>query len=145
MSTFSEEHLELLKRHQAAENAHDLEATLATLADDCVFHDLPSGRRWIGHEGATEYYQTWWKAFDHRVTSERLHFPAPHLAIAETRWAGQHVGEYWGIAPTGRPIDVPVVIFVEIRDGLMAGERFIWDRASLLTQLGAGPGIWGQA
>ncbi|WTX00922.1 ester cyclase (plasmid) [Streptomycetaceae bacterium NBC_01309] len=144
MHEFPTENFDLLTRHQTAENAHDLDATLTTLAEDCVFHDLASGRRWDGHAGATEYYQTWWAAFDHQVASERLHFASPHIVIAETRWVGRHVGKYWGIAPTGRAIDVPVVIFVTFRDGLMAEERFSWDRASLLAQLDCSPGFWGQ-
>lgn len=130
------DHLDLLKRHLAAENAHDLEATLATLTTDCVFEDLASGRRWLGHAGAGAHYRMWWEAFDNQVSTEVRHFPAPSLAIVETRWAGRHVGEFWGIEPTGRDIDVPVVIFVKIKAGLMAGERFCWDRATLLAQLG---------
>jgi steroid delta-isomerase-like uncharacterized protein len=133
--TFPAEHLDLLKRHLAAENAHDLDGTLATLTADCVFDDLASGRRWLGHVGAGEHYRMWWDAFDNQVSTEVRHFPAPDVAIVVTRWAGRHVGQFWGIPP-GRDIDVPVVIFVTIRDGLMASEQFSWDRATLLNQLG---------
>ena len=136
LESFPVEHLDLLKRHLAAENAQDRAATLATLSANCVFEDLASGTRWLGHDGAAEHYQMWWNAFDNHVTTEDRHFPTPDSAIVETRWAGSHIGPFWGIAPTGRSIDVPVVIFVTIRDGLMSGERFSWDRATLLSQLG---------
>jgi len=135
MPDFPSEHLELLKRHLAAENDHDLDGTLATLAPDCVFEDVGSSQSWRGHEQVGTYYRGWWEAFDNHVTTELRHFPARDLAIVETRWSGRHVGTFWGIAPTGRSIDVPVLIKVPIRDGLMAGEQFLWDRL-LLDQLG---------
>ncbi len=137
MPAFPDEHLELLKRHLAAENAHDLDGTLATLAADCVFVDTGTGERWGGHAEVGAYYQAWWTAFDNHVSTEVRHFPAPDLAIVETRWTGRHVGAFWGIEATGRQIDVPVLIKVPIRDGLMAGEEFFWDRLSLLDQLHA--------
>lgn len=135
---FPKEHLELLKRHLLSENAHNLDATLATLTEDCFFEDLPSGSTWKGHAGAAHYYRTWWEAFETKVTTEVRHFPASDLAIVETKWVGRHVGQFWNMEPTGREIEIPVVIFVKIKDGLMAGERFIWDRATLFTQLGVG-------
>jgi hypothetical protein len=39
---------ELARRHLVAENAHDLEATLATLHPDCRFDDLATGQTWHG-------------------------------------------------------------------------------------------------
>jgi hypothetical protein len=130
------EHLALLKRHLEAENAHDLGATLETLAPDCEFEDVGSGERWVGRDAVGGYYRTWWAAFDNHVSTEVRHFPAPDLAIVETRWGGRHIGQFWGIEPTGRQIDVTVLIKVPIRGGLMAGEQFFWDRLSLLEQLG---------
>lgn len=34
----------VLQRHLAAENAHNLEGTLATLHQDCLFEDYATGR-----------------------------------------------------------------------------------------------------
>lgn len=131
--------LQLLQRHLAAENNHDLEATLATLTEDTVFVDLALGMTWTGHSGAAAHYRMWWDAFDTEVAGERLHL-ADTSAAAETIWKGVHVGPFCGIAPTGRAIELPVVVIVEFRDGLLAGERFYWDRATLAEQLGVDPG-----
>lgn len=128
--------LELLGRHLEAENAHRLAETLATLSPDCTFDDIALGQTFHGHDGAAVYYSMWWNAFDTVVTPERLHL-AGDTAVAETTWQGAHTGEFLGIAPTGRHIDVPVIIVVELRNGLMAGERFYWDRARLFDQLQA--------
>ena len=43
---------DLIGRHLAAENAQDLEGTLATLHPDCRFEDLATGQTWRGHDGA---------------------------------------------------------------------------------------------
>lgn len=127
--------LALLDRHLAAENAHDLAGTLATLTDDCEFVDHTLGMRWAGHQGAAAHYTMWWSAFDTEVVGERLHL-AENSAVAETTWKGTHRGEFMGIAPTGRPVEFTVAVVVEFRDGRMAGERFYWDGAGLARQLG---------
>ncbi len=56
--------------------------------------------------------------------------------IAETRYQGTHIGEFLGIPATGRPIDFSLAVIITFRDGLMAGERFYNDLATLLRQLG---------
>ncbi|CDR01886.1 hypothetical protein [Streptomyces iranensis] len=41
-----------------------------------------------------------------------------------------------GLAPTGRPVEVALVVMVRFRDGLMESERIYWDQAAVLTQVG---------
>jgi len=130
----TDETMRLLGRHLDAENAHQMDETLATLAPDCVFVDYALDRRWEGHDGAAEHYRMWWDAFDTHVEGHRLHL-AGDVAIAETTWEGTHVGEFLGIAPTGRKVRFEVAVFVDLRDGLMATERFYWDRAGVVDQL----------
>ena len=40
------------------------------------------------------------------------------------------------IAPTGRRIEVALVVIVRFRDGKLAHEHIYWDQASVLAQLG---------
>jgi hypothetical protein len=49
-----------------------------------------------------------------------------------------HAGPYLVIEPTGRQIDVRVAILAHFSDGLMAGERFYYDLATIGRQLGTG-------
>jgi steroid delta-isomerase-like uncharacterized protein len=130
---------ELIFRHLAAENAHDLAATLATLHPECVFEDHATGQIWHGHEGASAHYRQWWRAFDVRVTrgkSQASYWAAEDIYIAEATWEGRHIGDFLGIAPTNASIKQPFVVFVAIQDGLMAGEKFYYDLSSLVAQLG---------
>ncbi|MEU8489529.1 nuclear transport factor 2 family protein [Streptomyces sp. NPDC048641] len=41
-----------------------------------------------------------------------------------------------GLAPTGRAVEVPLVVVVKFRDGLMESKRIHWDQAAVLTQVG---------
>jgi len=40
------------------------------------------------------------------------------------------------IAPTGRRVEVALVVVVRLRDGKLAHEHIYWDQASVLVQLG---------
>jgi steroid delta-isomerase-like uncharacterized protein len=127
----------ILKKHVAAETAFDMQATLATLTADCVFEDMPSGESYQGHEGVARYYREWWQAFGNVPANSVLYVPSPDRLIVETQFVGTHRSVYRGVAPSGRPIRLPVAIFVSFRDGLMSGERFYYDHATLLRQMGA--------
>jgi len=128
-----------LVRHLAAENAHRLEETLGTLTEDCVFEDVALQRTFDGYAGAAEYYRMWWSAFAIQVQLKggTRHWIGDDLFVSETSYAGTHVGEFLGIAPTGRAIQFRFVVFVTFRDGLFAGERFYYDLGTLLRQIGA--------
>jgi carboxymethylenebutenolidase len=41
-----------------------------------------------------------------------------------------------GIPPTGKYVEVPLVVVVHFRDGKLAHEHIYWDQASVLVQLG---------
>ena len=41
-----------------------------------------------------------------------------------------------GVAPTGKRVEVAVVVVVRFRDGKLAHEHIYWDQASVLVQLG---------
>jgi steroid delta-isomerase-like uncharacterized protein len=127
---------ECLRAHLAAENAHDMDATLATLHPDCVFLDEPIGRRYEGRDGAYEYYVSWWSAFGNTIERGELHWPRDDLAIGDAAFVGRHVGTFAGIEATGAPMRLPFVVFVEFREGLIVGETFVYDLNGLLRQLG---------
>ncbi len=132
----SPENRDIVLRHVRAETEHRMEETLATLTPDCVFDDRAFGRVWHGREGARAYYRMWWDAFGIAPHTSERYAPAPDLLIVETNFKGRHVGPFLGTAPTGRPVDVPMTIFVSFKDGLLSGERFYWNLGTLLEQIG---------
>lgn len=130
------QHRGLVGRHLAAENAHQLEETLATLHPDCLFEDVTLGLEYHGREGAGRYYRTWWDAFSIEVRGIARHWTTEGNMIAETRYVGTHTGEFFGVPATGRRLDLRLAVVIRFRDGLMLGERFYYDLAGLLAQLG---------
>jgi len=133
----SERNIEILKKHLAAENKHDMDATLATLHPECLFEDRMRGVDYRGREGAREYYGLWWRAFDLTVVSERRYFTPDSIIVSEARYQGVHQGSFVGEQPTGAKIDFGLAVFLTFRDGLLAGERFYYDLGGLLTQIRA--------
>ncbi len=133
----------LVMRHLKAENAHDLEGTLATLHPECRFDDLATGQSWFGHDGAAAHYRQWWSTFDVEVTrapGQQTAWSADGLGrLSEATWRGRHVGRFLGIEPTERPIVQPFVVILTFKDGLMLGERFHYDLASLIRQISSDP------
>lgn len=132
----------LVGRHLAAENAQDLDGTLATFHPDCRFDDLATGQAWRGRDGAAAHYRQWWTTFDvtvKRGPGQRSCWTDDDAYIAEATWQGKHVGRFLGIEPTGRAIVQPFVVVLTFKDGLMLSERFQYDLASLLRQIGADP------
>jgi steroid delta-isomerase-like uncharacterized protein len=130
------ENREVLLRHVQAETEHQMEATLATLTEDCVFEDLAFARVWHGRDGARDYYRLWWDAFGVVPHTSARYPVGPDLLIVETRFKGRHTGAFLGVAPTGREVDVPMTIFVTMANGMMTGERFYWNLGTLLEQIG---------
>ena len=125
-----------LARHLAAERRFDMEATLATLHPLCRFVDEPLKLRFDGRDGARRHYELWWSGLGTRPENGRLHWVDDDLAIAEATFEGTHGGRFAGIEPTGLPVHLPFVVFVSFRDGLLVGERFVYDLNELLRQLG---------
>ena len=130
---------DLVRRHLVAENGQDLPGTLATLHPDCHFEDLATGQSWHGHEGAAAHYRQWWTTFDvtvKRGPGQRGGWLEDGGYMAEVTWHGRHIGRFLGIEPTGRAIVQPFVVTLTFKDGLMLSERFQYDLASLLRQIG---------
>lgn len=129
----------VLQRHLMAENAHDMAGTLATVHEDCIFRDLATGQVFHGRAGAERHYRQWWEAFGNVV--ERSPYGGAHWIddeayVAEPQYTGRHTGDFLGLAPTGRSFTLPFTVFVKFRDGLFVEERFYYDLATLLRQLG---------
>ena len=136
MAELSPAYTSVLHQHLAAETVFDMEGTLATLTEDCLFEDVAMGEVHRGREGVRAYYSEWWTAFGIVPQDIRSYIVAENFLVVETHFVGTHRGCYRGTAPTGKPLNLPVAIFISLRDGLMSGERFYYDRATLLAQIG---------
>ena len=133
------QHATLLRMHLEAENAHDLDGTLATLHPGCVFEDHATGQVWKERDGAAAHYRQWWTTFDvtvGRAANQSAGWISDATYGAEATWSGSHIGEFLGVQPGGKAITLPFFVVVSFRDGLMDAERFYYDLASLMRQIG---------
>lgn len=123
-------------RHSIAEDRRDLDGLIATLAPDCVYEIPATGQRWEGHDGARAFYTSFLGAFPD------VHFDlqdiviGPQGVIEVATMTGTHEGTWAGMAPTGRRVELTIVIHFpwEPAAGLFAGERIYLDRSALEGQ-----------
>ncbi|MFE7135950.1 ester cyclase [Streptomyces sp. NPDC057638] len=72
---------------------------------------------------------------DLHVTIEDMSAHGDHVAIHNT-WRGTHLGDFLGLAPTGRAIESRGVVVWRLADGLIAERWGIGVRSGLLARLG---------
>jgi len=118
------------------------EDTLATMVEDAYVDHVPVLTGGSGKAELREFYAT---HFISRMPPDMEMVP-----ISRTIGSDQLVDEMvikfthsveldWmlpGVAPTGRRVEVALVVVVRFRDGKLAHEHIYWDQASVLVQLG---------
>lgn len=120
----------------------DVDATMRTMtADPYVFH-VPTMTGGVGRNDVRKFYG---KHFIGNWPED-----ARPRSVSRTVGANQVVDELMlsfthdreipimlpGIKPTGRRIELPHVVVMGFKDGLVAHEHIYWDQASLLVQAG---------
>ena len=124
-------------------NAHDLDGFATVLADDVTF-EAPGGIRGQGKAACVEFFGSWFGAFsDAHVDVHQLHVVGD-VAVEEGTFTGTHDGVLRSptgeIPPTGRPVRIEYVQVLRFRDGKHASFDLLFDRLSMLEQLGLFPG-----
>jgi steroid delta-isomerase-like uncharacterized protein len=128
----------IVNQHAEAENRHDIEATIAT------FHHPRyevNGDPSDGEEAVRELLQGLMHGFPnlHADISKMRH--ADDAVIIEGLITGIHDGEWAGIPPTGRRVEVPVAAIFEFDEDRLLCEKVYMDFAAVLTQIGVLPAI----
>ena len=139
----AEENVRLWLAHLAGEFIHhDVEESLATMVEDATVCHVPTGSGGTGKNALRRYYrdefipsipEDWTHTMTNRLATDR--------GIAEeARTRFHHTKQMdWflpGIRPSGKLIEIDIVVFIDFRDGLMAAERIYWDQAAVLKQIG---------
>lgn len=135
--------IDAFKRHVDAELAGDLDTTMATMSDAPHLTNVPTLMGGVGHDGVRAFYR------DHLVGK---FFPPDVVLETLTRTVGddQIVEENFisfthttpidwmlpGVAPTGKKVEIALVVIVGFKDGKVSHEHIYWDQASLLVQIG---------
>jgi len=121
---------------------HNAAATMTTMSESPHLYHLPTMAGGNGRDEIFTFYR------DHFVTK----WPKDTTATRVSRTIGddQLVDELVmhfthdktmdallpGVAPTGKPVALPVVVVVKFDEGKVAHEHIYWDQACLLVQVG---------
>ena len=126
-----------------AELKADLEATMATMVDTPHLINLASGTGGVGAEAVRAFYANQligqffppdveFIPISRTVDGEQL---VDELVIRFTHT--EPIGHLLpGVAPTGRRVEMALVVIVGVSGGKVAYEHIYWDQAGLLVQLG---------
>lgn len=135
-----ERRLQIVDEHMRAENEHDVDAIMRTFGKEPIF--FLNDNIFQGHNGIRSMYETFGFGDAGGFSEIRLETKVPHITadgtvILEAVLHGKHTGEWQGIAPTGREIEIPLCAVIPFDDeGMLAGERVYLDGGLMLRQLG---------
>jgi len=132
--------MDIIERHFAAENAHDVKATLDTYTDDIIWDDITHpDSPFHGKEAAEQLYGGIIDAIpDLALTSVRRFNSADGRFVTDESILTGHVeGEWAGVEGGGAPVEIRLLHVFEIRDGLICYENAWFDSAAVHRQVAA--------
>jgi steroid delta-isomerase-like uncharacterized protein len=129
--------MDIIDRHFAAENAHDIEGTLATYTDDIVWDDVTHPACPVqGKEAAGEIYASIIDAIpDISLESVRRFDAGDSIVVDESILTGHVHGSWAGVEGGGAPVKVRMLHVFDIRDGLIARENTWFDALAVMRQV----------
>lgn len=136
--------MEIIDRHFAAENAHDVEGTLATYTDDIVWDDVTHPDS--PFRGKDEVGQVYSGIIDaipdvNLRTVRRFTGEGGRFVVDESILTGHVEGEWSGMQGGGAPVEVRILHIFEVRDGLISYENAWFDASAVQRQINA----WNQS
>ena len=122
--------------------ARDIDATMATMADDSYVTHVPVMTGGSGRDEMRRFYSSY---FIGRWPADTELKP-----ISRTIGQGRVIDEFVlsfthdrempamlpGISPTGRKVELPTVVVMGVENGKVTHEHIYWDQGSLLAQIG---------
>ena len=130
-------------RHTSAEfAAHDPERAIATMSDAPRVNQVPV---MIGGDGRGQLYEFYGEHFLSQIPPDMEMTPVSRT-IGQGRVVDELLATFthtitmdWmlpGIPPTGKRVEVALVVVAQFDGELLAHEHLYWDQASVLVQLG---------
>lgn len=133
----------LFERHVGAELKGDLDTTMETMDADPHLNHVPTMAGGVGREGVRAFYR------DHLIGK---FFPpdVEMVNVSRTVGEGRIVEELFirfthtitidwllpGVKPTGKPVEMAVVVIAGLDGDKISYEHVYWDQAGVLAQVG---------
>jgi carboxymethylenebutenolidase len=122
--------------------AKDVAATMATMTAEPFVNHVPTMMGGVGGEAVANFYE---KYFIGHWPQDTTITPVSRT-VGTDRVVDEMIMSFThdipmntflpGVAPTGRPVRLPVVVVMGFEGDKVAFERIYWDQASLLAQVG---------
>jgi carboxymethylenebutenolidase len=135
--------MDLFTQHMNAELNGDLEKTMATMSDSPHLNHVPTMAGGMGVSSVRSFYQNHLvgKFFPSDIEFinvsrtigedqivEELILKFTHTSVID--WMLPH------ISPTGKPVEIAIVVIIKFSGDKIAHEHIYWDQASVLAQIG---------
>jgi hypothetical protein len=105
------------------------------VAEHAVFTMQPTGEEIRGRDAIAKHLAGFYHgALEARAVRTNAIF-GDGQGVLEARVVGQHTGVFAGIAPTGRPVDVPLCVTYDLAGGLIERARIYLLVNVLLRQI----------
>ncbi len=133
--------MDIIDRHFAAENAHDVQATLDTYTDDIVWDDITHpDAPFHGKEEVAAVYTSIIDAIPDVVLTSVKRFSGTDAngkdyVVDESILTGHVHGDWAGMNGGGAPVEVRILHVFELRDGLISYENAWFDAANVQRQI----------
>jgi steroid delta-isomerase-like uncharacterized protein len=128
----------VIHRWVDAVNSGDIDAAVQNLAEDFVGHFSAMPMPVEGREGFKMMYMGFIKpAFPDQHITVEMDVASGDKIAAQTRWTATHTGDFVGIPPTGRTVDVPGTAIFRIEGDKIAEEWIQEDFLGIYQQLTA--------
>ncbi|MDH3190059.1 MAG: nuclear transport factor 2 family protein [Acidimicrobiia bacterium] len=130
--------MDIIDRHFAAENAHDVEATLATYTDDIVWDDVTHPESpFRGKDAVGAIYSSIIDAIPdvHLESTKRFSGEGGRYVVDESTLTGHVEGEWAGRHGRGAYVEIRMLHVFEITDGLISYENAWFDAAAVQRQI----------
>ena len=119
----------------------DLDATLATMTEHPSLFFVPTLAGGNGREEVRDFYKGLMGQLpqDFQVTPVTRTIGSNRIVRELILTFTHSVTMDWllpGIAPTGKRVEIPLIIIFTFKGEKVEGERLYWDQASMLMQLG---------
>jgi carboxymethylenebutenolidase len=128
--------VKMWEQHMAAEfKTKSIDETMATMTSHPFVNHVPVMTGGVGYNEVRQFYSTYFIPCQ----------PPDTEVVPVTRTVGKdrivdelthkftHTIE---MRPTGKRVEIAVVVVVQFEDGKIAGEHIYWDQASVLAQIG---------
>ncbi|HVE60763.1 MAG TPA: ester cyclase [Chitinophagaceae bacterium] len=118
----------LMEKEVASKTQSNMEAYFRThdvqyVAQDAVFINLATGEETKGREAIGEMLHfIYHVAFDAKAEIKNQVI-TESKALIEADFKGRHIGEFAGIAPTNKEVNVPLCVSYDLEEGLVKTAR----------------------